>query len=59
VIGPAMTELLIVRALSQTSLSSVHLNPDDVMAEVGQFKYISNAFSFRVSVTLNSGILKV
>jgi len=38
-VGPDMTLLLTVKAMSQTSLSSVGLNPDDDMAQVGQFKY--------------------
>jgi hypothetical protein len=38
-IGPDMTDLLTVKALSQTFLSSLGFNNDNDMAEVGQFKY--------------------
>jgi hypothetical protein len=37
-----MIELPTVKAVSQTSLSSVGLNPDDDMAQVGQFKYFQS-----------------
>jgi hypothetical protein len=48
-IFPDIPELLTVKALSQTSLSSVGLNPDDDMAEVGQFKYFQGGLTDRQS----------